>query len=135
MSAKDDCQCSKAPTLIFSCSGASDVGAVADQAARKLTREGVGNMFCLAGIGGGISGMIESTKAAAGILAIDSCPIDCARKTLEKAEISAFEHLRLSDLGMNKGSTPVGDDPISQVVEEGRRKLNGGAAGGGSCCS
>ncbi len=44
--------CSSATKLIFACSGAADVGAIADQAARKLTRDGVGKMFCLAGIGG-----------------------------------------------------------------------------------
>ena len=38
--------------MIFACSGAADVGAVADQAARKMTRDGTGKMFCLAGIGG-----------------------------------------------------------------------------------
>lgn len=46
-----ECACGAAPRLIFACSGAADVGAIADQAARKLTREKVGSMFCLAGIG------------------------------------------------------------------------------------
>lgn len=123
MCAKDDCQCSKAPTLIFSCSGASDVGAVADQAARKLTREGVGNMFCLAGIGGGISGMIESTKAAAGVLAIDGCPIDCAKKTLEKAGIDTFVHLRVTDHGFKKGLSPVTEDSVGDIAEKGAALL------------
>ncbi|MHC5119049.1 MAG: putative zinc-binding protein, partial [Planctomycetota bacterium] len=43
--------CSGGDTLVFACSGAADVGAVADQAARKMTQEGYGQMFCLAGIG------------------------------------------------------------------------------------
>jgi len=43
--------CSRGPKLIFACSGAADVGALSDQAARKLTSEGFGQMFCLAGIG------------------------------------------------------------------------------------
>ena len=46
------CTCSAGPKLIFSCSGAADVGELADQTARKLTRNGDGKMFCLAGIGG-----------------------------------------------------------------------------------
>ncbi|MFH1550779.1 MAG: hypothetical protein ABIH04_09485 [Planctomycetota bacterium] len=32
--------CSGAPRLIFACSGAADVGTIADQAARKLARKG-----------------------------------------------------------------------------------------------
>jgi uncharacterized metal-binding protein len=49
------CACSTAPTLIFPCSGGLDCGAVSDQAARKLTRDGVGTMYCLAGLGGDIA--------------------------------------------------------------------------------
>ena len=30
------CACNTAPKLVFACSGAADVGAIADQAARKL---------------------------------------------------------------------------------------------------
>ena len=123
MSAKDDCQCSTAPKLIFPCSGAADVGAIADQAGRKLSREGIGNMFCLAGIGGGVSGMIESTKAASGVLAIDGCPIDCAKKTLEKAGINNFVHLRVTDHGMKKGESPVTDEGIDSIAEKGAALL------------
>ena len=31
----NSCACNAAPTLIFACSGAADVGALADQAARR----------------------------------------------------------------------------------------------------
>jgi uncharacterized metal-binding protein len=34
----NSCACNAAPTLIFACSGAADVGAIADQAARQLSR-------------------------------------------------------------------------------------------------
>jgi uncharacterized metal-binding protein len=106
-----NCQCGAAPTLIFACSGAADVGAVADQAARKLTREGQGKMFCLAGIGGRVSGIMKSTEAAAKVLAIDGCALNCARKCLEEAGFSGFAHLLLADLGLKKGETPV--DPAT----------------------
>jgi len=42
-------------------------------------------MFCLAGIGGHIPGMIESTKAGKMIVALDGCPVACSKKTLEHA--------------------------------------------------
>ncbi|MBT4482837.1 MAG: zinc-binding protein, partial [Candidatus Latescibacteria bacterium] len=45
------CERGTAPTLIFPCSGAADVGEISDQIARKLTRDGIGKMFCLAGVG------------------------------------------------------------------------------------
>jgi uncharacterized metal-binding protein len=119
MSPKDDCQCSTAPRLIFSCSGAADVGEIADRASRKLTRNGSGKMFCLAGIGGRVSGIVESAKAASGILAIDGCPIDCTKKTLMEAGLTEFVHLRVTDHGMKKGATPVTDENIDAIVNVG----------------
>ena len=55
MSENKSCCCSAAPKLVFARSGGADVGALADQAARKLTADGVAKMFCLAGIGGRVA--------------------------------------------------------------------------------
>ena len=112
------CACSAGPKLIFSCSGAADVGELADQAARKLNRDGAGKMFCLAGIGGRVSGIIKSTEAAASILAIDGCALDCTRKSLEEAGITRINHLRLTDLGFEKGNSEVDADSIAQIVDK-----------------
>jgi len=117
--------CGVAPKLIFACSGAADVGKVADLAARELTAAGAGKMFCLAGVGGRVSGIMETTRAAAAILAIDGCPLDCAKKTLEQAGFTEFEHIRLSDLGMEKGKTPATGEVVAQVVDLGNRQLAG----------
>ena len=118
MSTNCKCECSAAPKLIFSCSGAADVRAVADQAARKLTRDGVGKMFCLAGIGGRVSGIMKTTEAAQAILAIDGCPLNCTKKCLEEAGFTEFKHLQLADIGMNKGETDVNDENISKVADK-----------------
>jgi uncharacterized metal-binding protein len=123
MAEKCGCACSAAPKLIFPCSGAADVGAVADQAARKLTREGAGKMFCLAGIGGRVSGIMASTQAAAKILAIDGCPLNCAKNCLEQAGFTGFEHLQLASLGFEKGKTPVNDDTIGKAATIGTQML------------
>ena len=112
------CACSVGPKLIFSCSGAADVGELADQAARKLTRNGKGKMFCLAGIGGRISGIMKSTEPAASILAIDGCALDCTRKSLEESGFTRINHLRLTDLGFEKGDTEIRPDTIAQVVDK-----------------
>jgi uncharacterized metal-binding protein len=117
------CACSAGPKLIFSCSGAADVGALADQAARKLTKEGAGKMFCLAGIGGRVSGIMKSTEAAASILAIDGCPLDCTKKSLEEAGFKQFNHLRLADLGFEKGKTEVDAGAIAMVIEKAKTYL------------
>jgi uncharacterized metal-binding protein len=117
------CACDAAPKLIFSCSGAANVGHISDLAARKLASEGVGKMFCLAGIGGRVSGIMAATQAAPAILAIDGCPLDCARHTLEQAGFTHYEHIRLSDMGMEKGKSPATDDGVDKVVSRARARL------------
>lgn len=112
------------PKLIFACSGAADVGGVADQAARKLNADGAGKMFCLAAIGGGITSYLETTDKAGMILAIDGCPVECAKHTLEEAGFMEFRHLRLSDLGLQKGKTGNSTAAIDTVVQAGRELLD-----------
>lgn len=116
MPAESSCQCCGAPTLIFSCSGAADVGALADRAARELTRQGKGKMFCLAGIGGRVSGIMKSTEAAGKILALDGCPLDCARKSLEEAGFKGFLHARVTDMGFEKGRSELSEANVGQVA-------------------
>ena len=117
------CSTSQGPRLIFSCSGAADVGELADRAARNLTRDGHGKMFCLAGIGGRVSGIMKTTESAVSILAIDGCPLDCARKSLEEAGFKKVNHLRLSDLGFEKGQTALTEPNIAKVMEKAQRYL------------
>ena len=112
----DSCSCSAAPRLIFSCSGAADVGEVADRAARHLTRAGVGKMYCLAGLGGAIPSIIEQTGSASAILAIDGCPTACASATLKQAGFTGFSRMQLADLGLNKGAAPASPENIERVV-------------------
>jgi uncharacterized metal-binding protein len=115
------CSCSSAgktgPKLIFSCSGAADVGELADRAARRLNREGAGKMFCLAGVGGQVQGIVKSTEAAQSILVIDGCPLDCAKNTMQQAGFKRIAQLRLNDLGMEKGKTEVNEQNLAKVVE------------------
>ncbi len=120
------CNCgsaSKGPRLIFSCSGAADVGELADRAARNLTRDGHGKMFCLAGIGGRVSTIMKTTETAVSILAIDGCPLDCAKKSLEEVGFKKVNHLRLSDLGFEKGETFITETNIAKVMDKAERYL------------
>ena len=118
MSAEKSNVCSGGPKLIFACSGAADVGEISDRAARKMTKDGIGAMFCLAGIGGRVEPIIQKTKSASKILAIDGCSLDCVKKSLELAGITKFEQLRVTDLGMEKGSSPATNENINKVVQK-----------------
>jgi len=109
--------------LLFACSGAADVGKIADQAARQLGADGVGRMFCLAGIGGRVPGMLASAEAAAALVVIDGCPLVCGKRTLENAGFSRFHHIELSKLGMERGKTPCTEAAVAAVVAAARAQL------------
>jgi uncharacterized metal-binding protein len=103
--------------LVYPCSGAADTGEIADRAARRLDAEDVAWMSCLAGIGGRVSGLMANAVAAPALLAIDGCPLDCAKKTLELAGFTNVKHVRVTDLGFKKGKTPASEDAIRQVAD------------------
>jgi len=128
-------QCCGGTKLIFSCSGAADVGAIADQAARKLTKDGVAKMFCLAGIGGRVAGIMKTTEAADAILAIDGCPQNCAKNTLEQAGFAKFNHLLLAEIGLEKGKSPVSEDNIGRVAKKAAEIMGASGSKGKSCCN
>ena len=115
--------CTPANTIIFACSGAADVGKIADRTARKLTDDGVGKMSCLAGVGGRVPQLMEVTKSAKVIVAIDGCALHCGRNTLEQAGFKKFEHLCLADIGMVKGQTAVTDEAVAKAAAQGKVKL------------
>jgi len=88
--------------MILTCSGASNVGQLANQAAVELTREGFGKMFCLAGIGGHLSGFVQSAKDVPQMIAVDGCSQGCAKAVLEHTEIPLRNYLVLTDIGLDK---------------------------------
>ena len=80
-------------------------------------------MFCLAGIGGRIEGIMKMTGTASKILAIDGCELDCVNNCLKQAGFDQFEHLRVTDLGLEKGNTTINDENIAKVVLKSKEKL------------
>jgi len=99
---EEKCLCESSEILIFSCAGSSNVGQIANQAGIRLSQGGIGRYFCLAGIGGHVSGMIESTKAGKMLVAIDGCPVGCAKKTLEHTGFNIDEYVQVTELGIEK---------------------------------
>jgi len=103
---------------IFACTGAVDTERISDLAARILTADGMGRLFSLAGIAGRVEPIMEQTKAADKILAIDGCLVDLARKTLEQTKLTESKQLRATDSGIEKGKSPVRDENIAIVAEK-----------------
>jgi uncharacterized metal-binding protein len=104
MKTQPQCSCTTAPKLVFPCSGASDVGGLSDRTARQMTLDLAGKMYCLAGIGGRVEGIMANTKGAARVLVIDGCKEECARKTME---LAGPRLLRQADRGGNEEARPI----------------------------
>lgn len=97
-----DCNCNGQDTMILTCSGASREGRLANQAAVELTKEGFGQLFCLAGIATGKSGLVQSAKDTEQIIVLDGCETACARTILENAGVPVKEHIIVSQLAIQK---------------------------------
>jgi uncharacterized metal-binding protein len=80
-------------------------------------------MFCLAGIGGRIPGIMKMTGKASKILAIDGCELDCVKNCLQQAGFVQFVQFRVTDLGLEKGNTAINDENIAKVVVKGKEML------------
>ncbi len=102
---------------VFACSGASDVGAITDQVARKLSRRRLAAMCCTAAIGGRVEEMVEKACAAKSVIAIDGCEHECARRTLEGVGVRGMMHFSLEEMGMKKGDTPVSSENVDRVYD------------------
>lgn len=112
------CACGSNPALIVACSGAADVGELADLTARKLSRDKKGAMFCLAGVGARISGFVKSAEGADSILVIDGCPLNCAAKTLKEVSVEKFMHVTVTELGLVKGQCGVSEANIAKIYDK-----------------
>ena len=98
----EKCLCEAGEVLIFPCSGSSNCGQITNQAAVQLTAEGIGTIYCLAGIGAHDSVMIDTAKAAKRVVAIDGCSTACAKRTLEHAGLVVTDHLDVTEEGIEK---------------------------------
>ncbi|MBN1378002.1 MAG: putative zinc-binding protein [Gammaproteobacteria bacterium] len=108
--------------VLYACSGASDVGEIADRVARKLRADGVGIMSCLSGIGANAASVFETAVAADVAIVIDGCQLRCGKSIFQRSNIDAI-FFGLNELGLEKGQTPVIDDVIAQTAKQINEKL------------
>ncbi|WP_083642302.1 putative zinc-binding protein [Desulfosporosinus metallidurans] len=110
----------KSPVALFYCAGASNVGQSTVtgcvETAGILGYNRVA-LLCLASISAGLKNMFNGAKNARGIVAVDGCPMSCAKRTLEKAELKVDQHLIVSkDLDVPKNFRISDAGAIKQVT-------------------
>ena len=120
-----ECCCSdNKVVMLYACSGGANVGEISDMAARQLMFEKHGTMFCLAGLGGDIQGMVQTARDADVNLVIDGCGMDCAKKVFDRHGIANYTQIKVTDLGIEKvKGVRCTAGQVQQVVSAAREKL------------
>lgn len=118
----EECTCQASEVLIFPCSGGSNCGQIANQVAVQLTEQGIGTIYCLAGIGAHDKVMIETGKAAKRVVAVDGCSTACSKRTLEHAGITVTDRVCVTEAGIDKVHSfaikPEDTELLAQRVKE-----------------
>jgi len=140
----EDCCATNGNVMILACAGGSNVGQLSNQAAVELTQEGFGKIFCLAGVGGHLSGFVQSARDVPQMVAIDGCSVGCVKAILEHAEVPLKQYLVLTDLGIEKNKDfNLARADVEKVKTAVKASTVGSAANGqpygktssGSCCN
>lgn len=121
---EEGCLCASADLLFLACAGGSNVGQISNQAAVELAKEGRGKLFCLAGIGAHLDTMIVAARERK-LVAIDGCPVQCAKKILDHASLPAALTVVVTDLGIEKSPKlevdPADCEKVVEKIKEGLR--------------
>lgn len=88
--------------LVYSCSGCSNVAQLANDVAVVMDREGLAQMSCIAGVGGGVKKLVNIAKSGRNILALDGCRLACVKSTLALHGVTPKWHIELTSLGLKK---------------------------------
>lgn len=103
--------------IIFPCAGQANTGQISNLAAVELTGEGYGSIACVAKLAIGDEGLVKSAKNADEVVAIDGCPLHCAKMIALARGVVPAQHVVVTDLGIAKGpSKDYTPDDVENVV-------------------
>lgn len=79
-----------------------------------MDREDVAEMSCIAGVGGDVKPLVKTATSGRPIIAIDGCPLHCAKHCLARHDVSPEWHVDLSTYAIKKQK---GVDPDPEEVD------------------
>ncbi len=119
-SCSDGCVSNDAPTKVYACGGASNVGVISFDLTKALHLAGKYEMGCSTCIGAGDCGCggTETPDGKKDLL-IDGCKVACLKKMFEKKGITNFNHVIVTQLGVKKEATFDYESPlIGKLMEK-----------------
>jgi uncharacterized metal-binding protein len=105
-------------SLVYSCSGCSNIAQLANDVAVKMDREGFAEMSCIAGVGGNVIPLVQKAKSRRKIIAIDGCVLKCAKSCLNNVGVEPKIHYVLTDYGLKKEyHKDYKDETVNEIFE------------------
>jgi uncharacterized metal-binding protein len=120
--------------LVYACSGCSSAAQLANQVALHLDRRGAAEMSCIAGVGGDVPSLVKLARSGRPIVALDGCPLACAKNCLARHGVVPDRYHALQDYGVRKrlhaDFDPAQSEEVTQRVLDDLRTapLSGTAA-------
>lgn len=116
--------------MILACSGGSNCGQISNAAAVELTREGLGKLYCLAGIAAHLDGMVAAAASADRLMIIDGCAVACGKKVAEHLGLGITHYIDVTAEGIAKNHDfDLNPEEIARVVARCRSMLEAGLEG------
>ncbi|MEZ5647102.1 MAG: putative zinc-binding protein [Burkholderiaceae bacterium] len=88
--------------LVYACSGCSSAAQLANHVAVRLDRSGTAEMSCIAGVGGDVPSLVRLARSGRPVIALDGCPLACARHCLQRHGVTPDQHHELQLYGVRK---------------------------------
>jgi uncharacterized metal-binding protein len=81
-------------------------------------------MFCLAGLGAGIEAMVQTARDADLNVVLEGCPMDCAKKIFDRAGLTNYVQVKVTDLGIEKTKgVRAADSEVARAVAKAKEVL------------
>lgn len=107
------------PTVVYACSGSSNVAQLANAIAVRLDRTGRAEMSCIAGVGGDVRPLVRKAQSGRRIVAIDGCPLGCCAAALARHGVVPDRLIALHERGFRKRlREDVPADEREALIEE-----------------
>ena len=109
--------------LVYSCSGCSNAAQLANDIAVSLDQAKIAEMSCIAGVGSDVISLVKTAKSGREIIAIDGCPLGCAKACLAKHNLTPKHYIEMSQLGIKKKYHEKCDQETFNRVWETTKKI------------
>ncbi len=107
--------------IVATCDGASTVGQVGNEVARRLTKAFPDKvrMCCLSAVGAGSKTHVEIFKKAKAVIAINGCQLMCASNVLRQKGIEPTYEVVVAKEGVNKlPSLDFSDEDVARIADK-----------------